>query len=201
MYIHLSRTIPVSGKNDKDDENDNGSEALDEKEWCSVSSDEPKVVHVHEKKEKKGKTVTSKDKKVRLDPEEAKKIREENTKLMKGVKKIIAMLEPCLKAANKASKSAHADETFKNEVWAAKEVLKKAKKVQDKYKAKTQEKLELDHDEETAKQLKEHLDKKVQAINHVAEIVAGGFDPSQLELLCDAAKKRRTTHEEAKDVQ
>lgn len=204
--LHLSRILSISGKSkkeeEKEDESDSG-EPLDEKEWCSVSSDEAKVVHVHENnKVRKGKSgKTGKDKKVQLDPEEAKKIKEENSKVMKVVKKTIAVLEPCIKAANKASKSTHADEDFKNEVWAAKEIVKKAKKLQDKYKGRTQEQLTFEHDEETAKIMKDHVDKKVSAINHVAEIVAGGFDPTQLELLCEAAKKRKQNHDKAQDVQ
>ena len=142
----------------------------------------------------------TKEKKVKLAPEEAKRIKEENSKLVKTVKKVMSLLDSSMKDANKATKSSNADQQFKNEVWAAKEILKNAKKVGKKYKERTLEELSFEHTEETAKALKAQLDKKATAILQIDSMLSGGFDPSQLEQFAEAAKKRKMDKENAQDV-
>ena len=192
-------------KKDKNDKSEDGSDGedddMDEKEWCSVSSDsgKAKVVHVQSSDKNKGGKKT-KEKKVKLAPEEAKRIKEENSKLVKTVKKVMSLLDSSMKDANKATKSSNADQQFKNEVWAAKEILKNAKKVEKKYKERTLEELSFEHTEETAKALKAQLDKKATAILQIDSMLSGGFDPSQLEQFAEAAKRRKMDKENAQDV-
>lgn len=194
------------GKKDKNDEksesqSDGEDDDIDEKDWESVSSEEAKVVHIHEGGNKSKKGNKGKEKKRKLDPEEAKRIREENGKLMKTVKKVVKELESSMKDANKANKSSNADEQFKKEVWAAKSILTAAKKLEKKYKERTQETLSFEHTEETAKALKAVLDKKAKAILQIDSMLAGGFDEDQLEQFASAAKKRKEDKEKAEDVQ
>ena len=105
-----------------------------------------------------------------------------------------------MKDANKAAKSSNADEQFKNEVWAAKEILKTGKKLEKKYKDRTLEELSFEHTEETAKALKVMIDRKATAILQIDSMLAGGFDSAQLEKFAEAAKQRKSDKENAQDV-
>ncbi len=174
---------------------------MDEKDWCSVSSDsdKAKVVHVHSS-DKGKKSKEAKQKKPKLEPEEAKRIKEENSKVVKTVKKVMTLLNGSMKDANKAAKSSNADEQFKNEVWAAKEILKTGKKLEKKYKDRTLEELSFEHTEETAKALKVMIDRKATAILQIDSMLAGGFDSAQLEKFAEAAKQRKSDKENAQDV-
>ena len=166
---------------------------MDEKDWCSVSSSDgnkKKVVHIHEKGGSKGKG-QKKQKTLKLSEDEMKALKEQNQAVMKVVKKALKELEPLVRPATKATASANSDEQFKKEVWALKEVVKEAKKIEKKHKDSKQNSLSFDHSEDTIAALKEHIQKKQKAIENVDAMLQGGFDPAHLELLASAAKRRK----------
>ena len=202
MFSGKEKTEKKEKNDDKSESNSDGEDSdMDDKEWCSVSSDDAKVVHVYEGGGKNNKgTKGKKEKKQKVDPEEAKRIKEENSKLIKTVKKVVKELDSGMKDASKAAKSSNADEQFKKEVWAAKKILTNAKKVEKKYKERTLEELSFEHTEETAKALRAQLHKKATAILQIDNMLAGGFDESQLEQFAEAAKKRKHDKQNAKDA-
>ena len=166
---------------------------MDEKDWCSVDSsddEKKKIIHVHETKGGKGGN-QKRPKTLKLSEEEKKALKEQNQGVMKIVKKALKELEPLSKAASKTMNSANSDEQFKKEVWALKQVVKEAKKVERQHKDSKQTSLSFDHNEETIAALKDQIQKKQKAIENVDAMLQGGFDAAHLELLASAAKRRK----------
>ena len=166
---------------------------MDEKDWCSVDSsddEKKKIIHVHETTGGKGGN-QKRAKTLKLSGEEKKALKEQNQGVMKIVKKALKELEPLSKAASKTMNSANSDEQFKKEVWALKQVVKEAKKVERQHKDSKQTSLSFDHNEETIAALKEQIQKKQKAIENVDAMLQGGFDAAHLELLASAAKRRK----------
>eukprot|EP00434_Breviolum_minutum_P009200 symbB.v1.2.008107.t1/scaffold456.1/size203390/10 len=179
----------------KDDEKDEeqSEENLDEKDWCSVDSsddEKKKIIHVHETKGGKGGN-QKRPKTLTLSEEEKKALKEQNQGVIKIVKKALKELEPLSKAASKTMNSANSDEQFKKEVWALKQVVKEAKKVERQHKDSKQTSLSFDHNEETIAALKDQIQKKQKAMENVDAMLQGGFDAAHLELLASAAKRRK----------
>lgn len=192
--IHTGKQKDKDNYTDEEQSEDN----LDEKEWCSVDSSDgekqQKIIHVHENKGTKG---GKKAKQLKMSEEEKKALKENNQAVMKIVKKALKELEPLSKSASKTMTSANSDEQFKKEVWALKQVVKEAKKVERQHKDNKQTSLSFDHNEETIAALKEQIQKKQKAIENVDAMLQGGFDAAHLELLASAAKRRK----DAQDVE
>lgn len=167
----------------------------------SISSDEghTKVIHVQEGGGKGGKKSNKKAKKAQLSPEEKKELKEKNSKVLKLTKKTCKELEPVVKSCNKLLKSKAADQSFKDQVWAAKKLLKDARKVEAKSKEKDVE-LSFDSTEEGVKDLKKSLEGKEKAIQQLESMLAGGFDEEHLEKITGMVKQRVKDKQDAVDV-
>lgn len=168
----------------------------------SISSDEghTKVVHVQGGSGGKGDKKAKKAKKVQLSPEEKKELKEKNSKVLKLSKKAIKELEPVVKSCNKLLKSKAADQSFKDQVWAAKRLLKDARKVEAKSKDKE---VELSFDsctEDGLKDLKKSLEAKEKAIQQIESMLAGGFDDEHLEKITGLVKQRQEDKANAVDL-
>ena len=168
-------------------------------DWMSISSDEgkAKIIQITEAATKKGEKKTKKESK--LSREDLKSLRQENGKLSRSCKKYQEKLEPLLKLCNKASKSCHATEAFKNEMNAAKDVLKDCKKVQEQHKNKTEETLTFDHDGHIV-ELMASLEKHLKCIETLKTLTDGGMDTAEIENLMKAAKEKKNRHEDSRDV-
>lgn len=75
----------------------------------------------------------------------------------------------------------------KSELDAAKEIVKKCKKAQDKLKSKSAEKVELEHTEDLAKELKTSLEKNLKSCQALKALTDGGMDETEIERLATAA--------------
>ena len=164
----------------------------------SISSDEgkKKVIQIIEKVEGKGGKKAagkSKSKKPDLSEEEKKAIKDGNAKVAKLAKKCISNLDAVIKQGNKATKFDHAGQDLKDQ-------LDSAKKIEEKYKSKTWEELNIEMTEDGLKELKTSLEDKIKAVNQVEAWVKGGLDEQQLEKLNAMAKKRAEDKKNAKDV-
>ena len=171
----------------------------------SISSDEgkKKVVQIIEKVEGKGGKKAagkSKSKKPDLSEEEKKAIKDGNAKVAKLAKKCISNLDAVIKQGNKAAKFDHAGQDLKDQLDAAKTLVRNAKKIEEKYKSKTWEELKIEMTEDGLKELKTSLEDKIKAVNQVEAWVKGGLDEQQLEKLNAMAKKRAEDKKNAKDV-
>lgn len=175
---------------EKDDEQDD----LDDGDWMSISSDEgkAKVIHVHEKASASKKS--KKDKKENtMSPEEIKAMRQENGKTARRAKKIQGWLEPLIKTCNKAAKASHTEDGFKEQIAAAKDIVKDCKKLVDKQKQKNKalETLNLEYTEELVKELQKSLEKHLKCHQTVGALKNGGMDADEIEALVASATARK----------
>lgn len=167
----------------------------------SISSDEgktPKVIHVTQSS---GKTKGGKKAKMQsnLSAEELKQVRKDNAKVAKACKKHQDKLESLLKLCNKASKSCHAPESFKQEISAAKDVLKDCKKIQDQVKDRTEETLTFQH-EGHIEELMTSLEKHMKCIDTLKSLTDGGMNPEDIEKIMAAAKEKKEKQAAAVNV-
>ena len=100
----------------------------------------------------------------------------------------------------KPAKTEHASAQFKSELDAAKEIVKKCKKAQDKLKSKSAEKVELEHTEDLAKELKTSVEKNLKSCQALKALTDGGMDETEIERLATAARERAAKNSEAEDV-
>ena len=171
----------------------------------SISSDEgkKKVIQIIEKVEGKGGKKAagkSKSKQPDLSEEEKKAIKDGNAKVAKLAKKCISNLDAVIKQGNKATKFDHAGQDLKDQLDSAKTSVRNAKKIEEKYKSKTWEELNIEMTEDGLKELKTSLEDKIKAVNQVEAWVKGGLDEQQLDKLNAMAKKRAEDKKNAKDL-
>lgn len=189
---------PHQGKTDeKDDEQDD----LDDGDWMSISSDEgkTKVIHVHEK-EKASSSKKSKKEKNTMSAEETKAMRQENGKTARLAKKIQGWLKPLIKTCNKAAKASHTEDGFKEQIAAAKDIVKDCKKLVEKQKNKALEKLSLEYTEELVKELQKSLEKHLKCHQTVGALKNGGMDADEIEALVSAATARKAKDARVQNV-
>eukprot|EP00435_Cladocopium_sp_Y103_P059941 s590_g21.t1 len=86
----------------------------------------------------------------------------------------------------------------------SKEIVKGAKKIQEKYKGRTWEALTFEHTEQIGKDLKESLLKGCKCIDSVESMLNGGFDEEQIKRLAEQASEKKKEiaerAEQAEDV-
>ena len=129
----------------------------------SISSDEGRTKVAQIQGGSNGKVAGKKAKKAAkasLSAEEKKWLKEKNGKVLKVSRKAIKELEPVVKSCNKLMRSKAVDNAFKEQVWAAKELIKNARKLEAQSKAKKEEELSFDSTEEGIKDLKKSLEAK-----------------------------------------
>ena len=168
----------------------------------SISSDEghTKVLQIQGGSSGKAGKKAVKKAKPSLSAEEKKDLKEKNGKVLKVCRKAIKELGPVVKSCNKLTNSQAADEPFKEQVWAAKELVKNARKLEAKSKAKTEEEFSFDSTEEGIKDLKKSLEAKEKAIRQVESMLAGGFDEEHLEKIKGMVKQKNDRRANAKDA-
>lgn len=199
---HWVKEFQVKAKPGKNKDVDEDDEGVDEADWMSISSDEgskTKVIHVHEAK---GNSSSSKKKKKveKMSAEETKAMRAENGKTSKLCKKVQGLLEPVLKQCNKAAKASHTAEDFKNEINAAKDIIKECKKIIEKQKGKATETLIFQYSEDVAKELKKSLEKNLKCHETVGALKNGGMDADEIAALVSAATARQAKDGKAVNV-
>jgi hypothetical protein len=187
-YLSHNPTLDTGKKEDQEKDEDEC-----EQDYMSISSDDdkPKVVYVQGGPKGKAKAAPKKAAKPDLTEEELKTLKEENAKVNKLCKKVQTMLEPVLKQCNKPSKAPAAPKSFHDQIWAAKEIVKGAKKIQEKYKGRTWEALTFDHTFEVAKDLKESFLKGCKCIDSLESMMNGGFDEELIKSMADSASEKR----------
>lgn len=109
-------------------------------------------------------------------------------------------LEPLLKQCNKAAKASHTAEDFKNEISAAKEVVKECKKIIEKQKGKAMEALTCQYTEDVVQELKKKMEKGLKCHETVGALKNGGMDADEIAALVTAATARQAQHGKAVDV-
>ena len=173
----------------KEDESD---EEIDVKEWQSIDSSSDDEGRKHKGKSRGGTKAKAASKKSKVSKEEQAQAKKANNEILGAARKGLRLLEPVLKEAKKACKSANCTQDLKDESDAIASVVKECKNITQKHQQASKDgvtlkalSLEMPQIKELAKAVKA----KAEATNNFASCLSALGDDGLIQL-AEAAKRR-----------
>ena len=173
----------------KEDESD---EEIDVKEWQSIDSSSDDEGRKHKGKSRGGAKAKAASKKSKVSKEEQAQAKKANNEILGAARKGLRLLEPVLKEAKKACKSANCTQDLKDESDAIASVVKECKNITQKHQQASKDgvtlkalSLEMPQIKELAKAVKA----KAEATNNFASCLSALGDDGLIQL-AEAAKRR-----------
>ena len=173
----------------KEDESD---EEIDVKEWQSIDSSSDDEGRKHKGKSRGGAKAKAASKKSKVSKEEQAQAKKANNEILGAARKGLRLLEPVLKEAKKACKSANCTQDLKDESDAIASVVKECNNITQKHQQASKDgvtlkalSLEMPQIKELAKAVKA----KAEATNNFASCLSALGDDGLIQL-AEAAKRR-----------